>query len=196
RAARAFWLREQAAREDLAAAAMPERDNGDEERYADRIGSFSKGLPHNALGEVDHEAYRALQRGLESVRESALERVPLGGTQKLVNPLAGVAFDLEGIDIQKLAVPSALALASAERAREMIELYWMALCRDVPFSGYTDAPIARAAAAEMGVGPDRLFRGFTEGDKVGPYVSQLFLTPFAYGQYLLDGRITTFASGV
>src|SRR6185312_10596407 len=134
RAARAFWLREQAAREDLAAAAMPERDNGDEERYADRIGSFSKGLPHNALGEVDHEAYRALQRGLESVRESALERVPLGGTQKLVNPLAGVAFDLEGIDIQKLAVPSALALASAERAREMIELYWMALCRDVPFS--------------------------------------------------------------
>ena len=31
--------------------------NGDEERYPDRRGSFSKTVPHNHLGEVDISAY-------------------------------------------------------------------------------------------------------------------------------------------
>jgi hypothetical protein len=36
------------------------RSNGDEERYANKIASYSKGLSHNQLGEVDLTAYRAL----------------------------------------------------------------------------------------------------------------------------------------
>ena len=34
--------------------------NGDEALYPSQIGSFSKGLPHNAFGEVDTNAYASL----------------------------------------------------------------------------------------------------------------------------------------
>src|SRR5215831_1485369 len=34
--------------------------NGDEDRYPNHIANFSKGLPHNAQGEVDPQAYGAL----------------------------------------------------------------------------------------------------------------------------------------
>jgi hypothetical protein len=196
RARRSYWLREQAAREELAASEQPERDNGDERLYANFIGNYSKGLPHDAYGVVDRDAYRSLQRALKAAPSAAaFERVRLGGDQKLVNPMAGAAFDLEGVDIQKLATTTPPALASEQRAAEMVELYWMALCRDLPFSGYAKDATAQAAGAELGVAADRLFRGVTAGDAVGPYVSQLFLTPFAYGQYLLDGRITVFTRG-
>ncbi|HUX67871.1 MAG TPA: vanadium-dependent haloperoxidase [Terriglobales bacterium] len=197
-----------AAEREFEAPGEPELANGDERRYPNFIGNFSKGLPHNPIGAVDPAAYRALQAGLRAAASAALEAVPLGGTVKLVNPMAGMAFDLEGRDIQKWAAPPAPALASAQRAAEMVELYWMALCREVAFTDYAAHPLALAAARELGgltafdgpraggrVTPATLFRGATAGDPVGPYVSQLFLTPFAYGQYLLDGRITTFAQG-
>jgi hypothetical protein len=91
----------------------------------------------------------------------------------------------------------------------MVELYWMALCRDVNFTQYGSDPLAQAAAAELSslagfVGPmsgrevtaQSLFRGFTAEDVIGPYVSQLLLRPFNYGQYAMSGRITTYVSGV
>src|SRR5438128_2365948 len=40
--------------------------NGDEARYATRIGNFSKGLPHNNVGEVDLAAYQTLLDALSS----------------------------------------------------------------------------------------------------------------------------------
>jgi len=206
RARAALSIRERAAVREFEAPGEAESANGDERRYPGFIGNFSKGLPHNGIGEVDPAAYRVLLGGLAAESAAALDAVRLGGDQKLVNPMSGMAFDLEGRDIQKLAAPPAPALASAQRAAEMVELYWMALCRDVAFADYADHPLSKAAAIELGGlgafdGPRRggrvtaqcLFRGVTPGDLAGPYVSQLFLTPFAYGQYLLDGRIATFA---
>jgi hypothetical protein len=35
-------------------------DNGDEAAYPNRIGNYSKGLPHNAFGEVDLPSYATL----------------------------------------------------------------------------------------------------------------------------------------
>ena len=58
---------------------------------------------------------------------------PLGGGEKLVNPLAGLAFDLEGTDSHQLAIPPFPSLASRDLADQAVELYWMALCRDVNF---------------------------------------------------------------
>lgn len=40
--------------------------NGDENLYANRIGNFSKGLPHNDLGEADPVAYDKLLTALQS----------------------------------------------------------------------------------------------------------------------------------
>jgi hypothetical protein len=209
RALAARALRDAAARAEFLAPDVPQLANGDEQLYPGFIGNFSKGLPHDALGEVVPAAYRALLAGLREGTGAALASVPLGGSVPLVNPLAGAAFDLEGVDIAKLAAPPAPALASAWRAAEAVELYWMALARDVAFNDYAASPLIAAACRELSslaayagprgsggdVTPELLFRGFTAGDRVGPYVSQLFLTPYAYGQYLIDGRITSFAKG-
>jgi hypothetical protein len=63
----------------------PSIGNGDEDLYPSRIASYSKGLPHNDLGEVDLNAYNALLRALNSGLASDFEAIPLGGTAKLAN---------------------------------------------------------------------------------------------------------------
>jgi hypothetical protein len=71
---------------------------GDDELYPNKVGSYSKVLPHNALGEVDSSAYRALISALASGKPGDFEGVPLGGSIKLQNPQASYAFLLEGSD--------------------------------------------------------------------------------------------------
>jgi hypothetical protein len=174
-------------------------DNGDEALYANKIGNYSKGLPHNNLGEVDLSGYESLIHALSSGQPSDFEAIPLGSAQpsrqrKLVNPQAGLAFDLEGSDSHLFAIPPAPALGSAQAAGEMVELYWMALARDVHFADYATNRITRAATADLSllpdfrgpkiggaVTPDTLFRGFTAGDMVGPYVSQFLWKPAEFG---------------
>ena len=183
--------------------------NGDEQRYPNFVGNYSKGLPHNAIGEVDPSAYRSLLNAVRLGTAAAFERVPLGGNTLLVNPLAGVAFDLEGTDSHQLAIPAFPSVASQDLADEAVELYWMALCRDVNFTDYATNPLALAAARELSklasfkgpkfdgsVTPQTLFRGFTAGDLIGPYVAQMALKPFTYGPYAMTGQISTYMPGV
>jgi hypothetical protein len=209
RARESFEIREQASEREREISIPAQLVNGDEQRYGSFIGNYSKGLPHNAIGEVDRAAYQRLVDAAEDGRAGAFESIPLGGNVKLVNPMAGIAFDLEGTDSHQLAIGPPPALASQVRADDMVELYWMALCRDVNFTQYGSDPFAQAAAAELSsltsfAGPmsgrevtaQSLFRGFTAEDVTGPYVSQLLLRPFNYGQYAMSGRITTYVSGV
>ncbi|MCA1990627.1 MAG: transthyretin-like family protein, partial [Coleofasciculus sp. S288] len=83
--------------------------NGEESAYRNPdnqlsyIANYSKGLPHNELGEVEPEAYRALLKALTTGNPDDFEKIPLGtdpknGGRKLTNPQAGLAFDLEGPD--------------------------------------------------------------------------------------------------
>ena len=58
--------------------------NGDEDELSENgrrtyIGNYSKGLPHNELGEVDHAAYKRLLDALESGDPGLFEEIPLGG---------------------------------------------------------------------------------------------------------------------
>src|SRR6266508_1210327 len=51
------------------AAKRPQPDhptNGEESLYPNRIANYSKALPHNRLGEVDKNAYKALLRAMNS----------------------------------------------------------------------------------------------------------------------------------
>jgi membrane-associated phospholipid phosphatase len=122
----------------------------------------------------------------------------------LVDPQAGIAFDLETLDQSQSAIPSFDTLTSPGLAAQMIETYWQALTRDVAFNDYgTDASIAAAASELNGlpaftgpriggnVTPQSLFRGFTAGDLIGPYVSQFFLQPFTMGVMPFVGYQTT-----
>jgi membrane-associated phospholipid phosphatase len=192
-------------------------DNGDEERFPNRIGSYSKGLPHNADGEVDPAAYDAMLAAVASGRPSDFEAIPLGDRadcpkkrrRRLVNPQAGFAFDLEGPDAQAVALPPAPRFDSAEEAGEMVELYWMALLRDVPFVEYGSDATAADAAADLSalsdfsgpkdddgrVAPELLFRGFTPGDLAGPYLSQFLLRDFNYGTLRVSQRQQTAIPG-
>ena len=45
-------------------------------------------------------------------------------------------FDLEGPDSQDIGIRKAPRINSAEADGEIAELYWMALCRDVPFGQF------------------------------------------------------------
>jgi len=63
---RAFVIRRDAAIFQRDLRPTPSVSNGDEEMYANRIASYSKGLPHNDLGEVDLNAYHAYLQALNS----------------------------------------------------------------------------------------------------------------------------------
>ena len=152
------------------------QDNDDEERYPNPIGTDTRGLPHNARGEVDLAAWATLKQAVTTRTAADFEKVKLGGTRKLVNPLGTLGLNLTGLASNQIAVPSAPALASAERASDAVEIYWQSLLREVPFHEYradTGNALLRAAAAEISqlpgyvgprnaagqVTPDLLFRG-------------------------------------
>jgi hypothetical protein len=157
RAERAYQIRVKTA---LAQKNLPlptVRANGDEERYPNKIANYSKGLPHNNLGEVDLNAYQTLLFAVSNGNPEDFERVILDQGRQLVNPQAGLAFGLIGPDTHHLAQPPAPTFSSAEVAAEMAELYWQALTRDVNYSDYDSHPLTNAAAAELSRFSD--FRG-------------------------------------
>jgi hypothetical protein len=204
----AFRLRLEAALANKNQPIASQPTNSDEDIYSNRIGSFSKTLPHNSLGEVDPAAYDALLAALTSGVSSDFEKIPLGGTAKLANPQASYAFDMLGPDGHHPVLPAAPALSSAQEASEIAEDYWAALTRDVPFNDYgTNSVIADAAAnlssfsdfrgpKEHGqVTPDTLFRGFTDGDLTGPYISQFLWKNIPYGSTTVVQKYKTAAPG-
>lgn len=184
------------------------QSNGDEELYPNKIASYSKGLPHNNLGEVNLDAYHALIRALTTGNPVDFEHIPLGGVRKLVNPQAALAFELEGPDSHHLAIPPAPIFSSAEEAGEMGELCWQALTRDVPFMEYDTNPVTQRAAADLSrfsdfrgpkvggrVIPRTLFRSNPPGNLVGPYISQFLWKDVPYGASTLVQRYRTTLPG-
>jgi membrane-associated phospholipid phosphatase len=184
------------------------QDNGDDARYPNKIGSFTKALPHNQLGEVDLDAYATLARARETQDPDLFEQITLGLGRKLTSPQAGLAMDLEGPDSHHVTMPPAPKFASAETAGEAVELYWMALARDVNFEDYHTDPIIAQATLEMTglsdfrgpkalgqVTPDNIFRLNIPGDLDGPWVSQFLLKDFYFGANFFSQRMKTTVTG-
>lgn len=186
-----------------------------EDTFPKHIANYSKGLIHDAnFGEVDDNSYKSLLDALISGNPADFEQIKLDtsfsdegerGNKKLTNPLAGLAFDLEGPDAHAIALlkqgatdltdpnsyepfPLPPKLDSAEIAGEIAELYWMALLRDVDFTDYSNNDLVEEAADHLSnltvfkgpkengrVTPQTLFRGFAPGDTEGSYISQLLL---------------------
>ena len=186
-------IRTQAALAERALPIPAHPTNGDEELYSNQIGSYSKGLPHNDLGEVDVAAYALLVRAMKTGNPSDFEAIPSGSpvaslARRQVDPQAALAFDLQGADSHHLAMIAPPAFSSREEAGEIAENYWMAILRDVPFSQYSSHPDAIAAAADLSsygndfkgpkingqVTPQTLFRGNEPGVNDGPAISQFF----------------------
>ncbi len=193
--------------------------NGDEERFKgaddkpNYIGNFSKGLPHDKFGEVDRAAYKSLLHAVD--KEADFDKIVLGLGRKLTNPQAGLATDQEGPDPKDLKILAAPSLDSAEEAAEGVELYWMALLRDVPFTKFDANAEVAAAAKELSglkdytgpkvggeVTPRTIFRGCETGNLAGPFVSQYLLYEtdparpgIGYGPLSISQRMQTVLPG-
>ncbi len=150
-------------------------------------------------------AYRQMLTYIASSRitdSNAITRAP-GATRKLVSPQAAFTRSLTGVAPAIIPMPSAPLLSSSHAAAEMIEVYLKAICRDVNFAEYgtdteTDVDTINggsktnnAAAILTALGDNykgprnemnvvtaaELFRGTTQGDLVGPYISQFLYHP-------------------
>jgi hypothetical protein len=209
RTAQCEQIRRDAALASIGVPVPANRSNGDEQTCPSGVGSYHKGLPHNEFGEVHLSAYYSLLHALKGGGAAGFEKVPLGGIMKLSDPQGGLAFDLQGCDSHQTFMATPPALATARRAGEAVEDYWMALLRDVNFSEFPANASVSSAVSELNKlsdfrGPKRenlvtsqtLFRGCTPGDLIGPYVSQFLLQPIKFGALHVNQRYATYQTDV
>jgi hypothetical protein len=190
--------------------------NGDDARFTDFSGNFSKALLHDALGIPNTAACLSLRRAMTTGKKVDFDSIIIGtpgggGNSKLNGPQVALAFDLQGVDSHATVIPPAPSVASAQTAAEAVEHYWGALLRDVPFADYPSNPLVAQAVADLNslsfpsssankqfpypVTSRNLFRGqFTAGDGnvMGPYISQFMVQPTFFGAQPLGRRYQTF----
>ena len=202
-------------------------NNGDETLYKDKIASFSKSLPHNNLGIVDPDAYSQLIYALETKDFRDFEKIPMGGTKsigiqsnfsntisafefisatsnnylKLANPIAAFSFELIGPDSHHLYMKPAPKLDSTEEIGEIVELYWHAIAKEIPFTEYENSSLIFDACKDLSrvstfygpksygeVTPKTIFRGNAFGNLDGPYISQFLLKPIPFGAMTVEQK--------
>jgi hypothetical protein len=148
--------------------------------------------------------------------------LPPNRQRRLESPQAGYNFDLEGKDYYQLinrpnqiigstdppvAFPPAFQFSSALEAVEIIENYWQALTRDVPFTEYHTNTLVQQAATDLSnfstqnlyrgpvtssntVSTGLYSRGILPGDTAGPYISQFLIRDeIPYGAQIISSRI-------
>ena len=219
RVMQSFENRVLAATQEALIPVPPHTTNGDETRYADKAGSYSKGLLQDGPGRVNLNAYQSMKTALASGRPSDFENIILGGTRTLNGPQGAFAYGMEGTDAVQFGnaaspanqesvviVPPPPAVASAAYGTELVEMYWASLLRDVAFTDYPNNSMANLAAQELSsmpsyagprnssgqVTPDLLFRGPFPGETIGPYISQLMITPTALGAQEMSQQMITY----
>jgi hypothetical protein len=123
---------------------------------------------------------------LEKRTAALLEWGASARLQSLVASVLQLSGELAGCDFTGYFVPPAPALASARTAADTIELYWLALTRDIPFANFDDNPTVAKACADLSrltdfeaprqngaITPQAIFRG-PGRTLTGPYLSQFF----------------------
>src|SRR5205085_11392558 len=131
-----------------------------------------------------------------------------GSGMRLVCPQAEIGLQMEGADAETFFLPPPPSVTSAEAAAEVVELYWQALARDVPFADYAEAPVINRASAELGrlsgfrgpvrdgsVRPDTIFRADNPGHLTGPYLSQFLWKPIPIGSTKQEQKYRTPSTG-
>ncbi|PYL62845.1 MAG: phosphoesterase [Verrucomicrobia bacterium] len=223
RVRRCFAIRRGTANEEFRIPVPPHTTNGDEQRYRDKCGTYSKGVLQDGIGLVNLNAFNTFKRALNSGDPADFENIIMGGPRTLNGPQGGLAFGLEGSDAVQFGnapcpdnqenaviVPPAPSLASAAYGTELVELYWASLLRDVAFTDYVSNATAAEAAQELSgmpsyagprnnhgnVTPALLFRGEFQGETIGPYLSQLCLIPTFLGAQEMSQQMITYEAGI
>lgn len=178
--------------------------NGDEQRYDDLRGSYGKGLKQQSDGFIDPDAYNEMVLAIQRGTSDAFLDITMGTDpvqRRLVSPQASFAYNLMGGDSWTFTMPAPSAVATAEKAGEMVELYWMALTRDVTFATYgTNGTIGNAVTdlnklsdfqgpkANGLVTRDTVFRSNLPGALSGPYISQFLYLPISYSDTYVEQK--------
>ena len=168
--------------------------NGDEQKFSDLRGSFGKGLNHFSTGFINPASFDSLVLALQSESSRDFDQIQLGQGRRLVNPQGSLVFSLGGNDGWINVIPPAPTFTSAETAGEMVEVYWTALVRDVPFNDFSTNQTVLDAIADLNtltnfkgpkingqVTPQTFLRGVPSGNLIGPYISQFLYLPIPYG---------------
>ena len=161
-------------------------------------GLYTKSLAHNLTDGrlVDKTQYEKMVDSLLHNNQQCLNTVQLdtNAQVKLANPLASLSTPLIGKPQCLLKIDEPPKLSSDAGAADMVEVYSLAVCRDVPFVNYsTDSTIATIldnnhmnksdilsslryyTPANTNFTAQTLFRGISANEKYGPYISQLLL---------------------
>lgn len=115
---------------------------------------FHKGLSHSIEGSVDPAQWEKFIAGLleldDTGQPNLLAEIPFeADNRKWVNPASGWAVDVEKSDSCFHKIPAPPEFDSEEAAAEAIELYWMALLRDLPFARWANDSNINAAIDEL-----------------------------------------------
>ncbi len=204
----AFIRRNRVARQQLLQATFRSDDPVDDGPVA----SFGKALEHDADGVPTEAAYQSLVDALDDGSLEAFNDI-VGADgrgklrRRLVEPHGALAFQKSGADPHMVQIRPHPSFGSDRAGAEMVELYWRALCRDVPYGSYgADGTVASAVdeldgfAGYSGPGSDAdpraddlgagtLFRGVVPGAQKGPRVSQFLWKNVPRGAIPLSQRI-------
>ena len=162
--------------------------------------TFGKTLAHDATGQLAAGALQSFEAATVSGKVIDWERLPVSNEIRLVNPLAAYPWDKDPMALEVIKLPAFPALDSERLAEEALELYWMALLRDVPLWDYERSSIVKDAVAELrktklnaAVTAATLFRLGTPGEAEGYWISQLLWMPIPYGAHnIWQGYRTAF----
>ena len=175
------------------------------------------------IGVVNPAAWASFKTALASGKMSDWEAIIIGGTRTQNGPQGSYCYDLESLDSVQygnaplpgdptgiIVVPPFDKISSPAYGAQLIEMYWASMLRDVAFTDYGTNATAQAAAAELtktfgyrgprdgngNVTTDLLFRGNFPGETIGPYMSQLMITPTSFGQQPIDQLQNTYLPGI
>jgi hypothetical protein len=183
-------------------------DNSEEKKYEKYgySGSFTKGLQHNNInGQLaDVDAYINLVNGILNNDQIELANVQMAQNyqMKLVDPLASLSSVLIGSPQYLLFIDDPPKLSSNAGAAEMVELYAQYLCRDVPFIEYSTDSTIQSVLANLNISDvlsnlqnlningqitqNLIFRGISDSERYGPYISQLLLLNVPMGALVVS----------
>ncbi|HKF57809.1 MAG TPA: twin-arginine translocation signal domain-containing protein, partial [Blastocatellia bacterium] len=123
---RASALRKTQADQDAGVRAT-NADNGDNALYADKGGTYTKGLLHDSFGRVDAASFASFQTALNSGDPSDFKKLIMGGTRTENGPQGGLAFCMQALDSAQFGqpqVPPAPPIAGDVTGFELLEHYW------------------------------------------------------------------------
>lgn len=166
-------------------------------------GVFSKGFQHLDSKSPDPVAYATFLEAVKDKNVKLLYSI-VSQNPKLIDPYCLLDSELIGIYRSSIVIPNSPEPTSAQAAAEMLEVYAMALSRDIPFDQWsTDTDIANIVSYlnlvknDLGapvdpqtqqITPATLFRGPTVGDLIGPYLSQFLLLDAQMGSFFMPQK--------